>query len=70
VEEVSGTLLRRAGVAGAVAGGLALMGTGVQGIAGIDDRLETAVKKHPDAHKPAERHGCPLRERLRRSPEL
>ena len=40
---------RRAGLAGFLAGGCALLGTGVQGLAGMDDRLETASERQRKA---------------------
>jgi len=61
-------MLRRARLAGALAGGLALLGGGVQGLVGVDSRLEAASKSRP-APTPVERDwrdgDCPKRrERL------
>jgi hypothetical protein len=50
-------------LAGALAGGLALMASGVQGLAGVDDRLEAASEPSraaverslPDRHCPKHR---------------
>jgi hypothetical protein len=57
-------------VVGAVAGGLALMGTGVQGIGAMDERLERAVKHPSAAGKSGERHDCPVREAAPRSRQV
>ena len=40
---------RRAGLAGFLAAGFALLGTGVQGLAGMDDRLEAATERQREA---------------------
>jgi hypothetical protein len=60
--------MRRARLAGALAGGLVLLGSGVQGLAGVDDRLEAASKSRATS-APVERDwrdgDCPKRrERL------
>ena len=57
-------------VAGAVTGGLALVGVGVQGIAGMDERLKAAERQRPAAHDVSDRHECPARQRLRETREL
>jgi hypothetical protein len=67
---VSPTVLRRMGVAGAVTGGLALLGVGVQGIAGMDERLKAAEAERPKLHHVGNRHDCPARERLPQSRNL
>jgi hypothetical protein len=58
--------LRRAGLAAAVASGLGLMATAVQGIAGVDNKLEVAAKQRPVAHQASARHECPFRHRQHR----
>jgi hypothetical protein len=58
--------LRRAGLAGSLAGGLALMVSGVQGLAGVDGRLEAASEAPRGTVERSWRKGdCPRRrERL------
>ena len=58
---MGGIGLRRAGLAAAIASGLGLMATAVQGIAGVDNKLEVAAKQRPAAHHASNRHECPFR---------
>ena len=43
--------LRRVGLAGVLALGFALLGTGVQGLTGVDERLEAASERQRDANR-------------------
>ena len=58
---MGGIGLRREGLAAAIASGLGLMATAVQGIAGVDNKLEVAAKQRPAAHHASNRHECPFR---------
>ena len=62
--------LRRVGLAGALAGALALMASGVQGLAGVDDRLEAASEPSRGAVERNLRDGrCPTQRHHRLTDE-
>ena len=51
---------RRAGLAGFLAVGFALLGSGVQGLAGVDDRLQNASDRQREAVKVKQKsRDCP-----------